>query len=142
MFLVWNLEGMFLISFATKTFLDFCYQSYTKNDISPRLTHYRKNSVLKKIIHLSVEKYLKKKYNYYVYRIWHTYRRVMVLQMSLCTLFNTICLFWDMTSQKRSIFGKFSKISKVWESISFFKQLAFNNALNKSCRSISPLNNI
>src|ERR1044072_3970631 len=77
-----------------KLFIDFCYQSYTKNDISPRLTHYRKNYVLKKKIHLSVEKYFfEKKYNYYVYRICHTYRRVMVLQMFLFTLFNTICFF-------------------------------------------------
>ena len=116
-----------------KPVTDICSQSFWKNFISPKLNNYRKK------IHLFDQKNLKQNYNYNIPYFWWVNRGGMGLQIFFYTLFDAIRWLRDIASQNRSIFDQ---ISKIWEAISSFKQKAFNNALNKDCSPVLPLNNI
>ena len=64
------------------------------------------------------------------------------LKLLFKTLLKLICLIRDTAYRKWPNFRRNFKFFKVWEALSRIKQLGFKSVLNKSFRSIPPLNNI
>ena len=139
--MTWNLDYIFRIQLAAKLVTDICSQSLEKM-LCPKKTELSKINLKKKIHLFRQKKNLKQNYNFNIPYFRWVHRGEMGLQILLNTLFDAIRWFWNIASQKRSIFDQISKISKVWEAISSFKQKAFNNALNKNWTPAPPLNNI
>ena len=137
--MTWNLEHIFKILLATKTcnrllFLELhetCYKPKTEQ-LSKRKFFWKKNPTFR----------TKNKNTTITFVIFVEYIEEGWGCKFLSILYSMRYVGFEIKPSKRSIFDQISKISKVWKVLSCFKQIAFNNVLNKSYCPVPPLNNI
>src|SRR6201990_999192 len=112
-----------------------------KHVISPKLNNYRKENFFQKKIQLFGQK-IKNEETTITFLIFVEYIEEGWSCKFLSILYSMRYVGFEIKPSKMSIFDQISKISKVSKVLFRFKQVAFNNVLNKSCCPFPPLNNI
>ena len=139
--MIWNLEYIFKIVIATKTCNRLLFLELYETCYKPKTEQLSKRNFFLKKIQLFGQK-IKNKNTTITFLIFVEYIEEGWGCKFLFILYSMRYVGFEIKPSKRSIFDQISKISKVWMVLSRFKQIAFNNVLNKSCCPIPPLNNI